>query len=89
MNLHQFGEAGGEELVVFGSYDNFCYAVDAVSGEKRWEFETENYINGAVAIAEGWRCSAVVMAFFTFSMWRRERDWARSRSDLMSRARSG
>lgn len=53
MNLHQFGEAGGEELVVFGSYDNFCYAVDAVSGEKRWEFETENYINGAVAIAEG------------------------------------
>jgi outer membrane protein assembly factor BamB len=37
-------------LILFGSYDNKLYAVDGASGEKVWDLETTNYINGAPAV---------------------------------------
>ena len=50
INFHRGKE---RTVVVFGSYDNFAYGVDAKTGEKIWEYETGNYINGTPTIAEG------------------------------------
>jgi outer membrane protein assembly factor BamB len=35
---------------VVGSYDNFLYGLDAVTGEKLWAYETGNYVNGTPAV---------------------------------------
>ncbi|MBR3015213.1 MAG: PQQ-binding-like beta-propeller repeat protein [Bacteroidaceae bacterium] len=40
----------GQKAVVFGSYDNYMYVVDQVSGKELNHFESGYYINGAVAI---------------------------------------
>jgi len=39
---------------VVGSYDGRVHCVDATSGEAIWVYDTDNYVNGAVAIAEGY-----------------------------------
>lgn len=40
----------GQKAVVFGSYDNYMYVVDQVSGKELNHIESGYYINGAVAI---------------------------------------
>ena len=43
-----------EELgarIVVGCYDNKLYCLDAASGAKVWEYQTENYVNGTPAVA--------------------------------------
>lgn len=42
----------GRRLVVFGSYDNNLYCLDAADGTLVLEYPAENYINGAVAVAD-------------------------------------
>ena len=38
--------ADGKRILVFGSYDNNIYALDA-AGAQLWKYETGNYVNGA------------------------------------------
>lgn len=40
----------GDDAVVFGSYDNYMYVVDAKKGVELNHFESGYYINGAVAV---------------------------------------
>ena len=40
----------GQEALVFGSYDNFLYCVDAKTGEELNRFESGYYLNGAAAL---------------------------------------
>jgi outer membrane protein assembly factor BamB len=40
----------GRQAVVFGSYDNYLYCVDAKDGALINQFESGNYLNGAVAL---------------------------------------
>lgn len=46
-NRVDFGE---RKAVVFGSYDNFLYCVDAQTGEELSKFESGYYLNGAAAV---------------------------------------
>ena len=48
-----FAVQGDRIRVVFGSYDNFLYAVDAERGELVWKLETESYVHATPAIAGG------------------------------------
>ncbi|MBT4498398.1 MAG: PQQ-binding-like beta-propeller repeat protein [Gemmatimonadetes bacterium] len=47
-NWAEVGE-GAEKSILTGCYDNRLYCFGAVSGELKWTYETENYINGAPA----------------------------------------
>jgi outer membrane protein assembly factor BamB len=40
----------GHKAIVFGSYDNFLYCIDAKNGEVINSFESGYYLNGAVAL---------------------------------------
>lgn len=40
----------GHKAIVFGSYDNYLYCVDAESGEELNKFESGYYLNGAAAL---------------------------------------
>lgn len=42
----------GRDAVVFGSYDNFLYCLDAQNGSELAKFESGYYINGAAALWE-------------------------------------
>lgn len=42
-----------QTLVIFGSYDNNLYAADAADGRIVFKYAAQNYINGAVAAAQG------------------------------------
>lgn len=44
----------GEEAVVVGSYDNYLYTVRRKDGQLLSKFETGYYINGAVAVTDGY-----------------------------------
>lgn len=53
-SANTFVEAGsGKRRVVFGSYDNYLYCLEAADGALVWKHEAQNYINGSPAIAEG------------------------------------
>jgi len=41
---------GGQTAVVFGSYDNYLYCLDAATGELLSKFPSGNFINGAAAM---------------------------------------
>lgn len=43
----------GKEIILFGSYDYFLYALDANLGEVLWKYESDNFINGAPACFDG------------------------------------
>jgi outer membrane protein assembly factor BamB len=45
--------AGDGGVVVIGSYDYFLHGIDAATGEGRWKYEADNFINGTPAIYEG------------------------------------
>jgi outer membrane protein assembly factor BamB len=47
------GMFGGRRAIVFGSYDNFLYCLDAESGRCLARFESGYYINGATGCADG------------------------------------
>ena len=49
------GVVAGRPLVLVGSYDRNLYALDAVSGEKRWSFTTGGGIYSAPALWGGGR----------------------------------
>jgi len=49
-NLMKFG---GRKAIVFGSYDNYLYCVDAKTGEGLNQFESGYYLNGAAALWKG------------------------------------
>ena len=40
----------GRKALVFGSYDNFLYCIDAKNGEELSKFESGYYLNGAAAL---------------------------------------
>jgi outer membrane protein assembly factor BamB len=42
----------GKRILVFGSYDNNIYALDA-AGAQLWKYETGSYVNGAPAVDSG------------------------------------
>lgn len=44
------GKTSDRQLIVFGSYDNYFYCVDARSGKETNKFESGYYINGAAAL---------------------------------------
>lgn len=44
---------GNRPAIVFGSYDNYLYCVDAKTGEELSRFESGYYLNGAAAIWKG------------------------------------
>ena len=46
------GHFEGRRAVVFGSYDNFLYVVDAADGTEINRFESGYYLNGAVALQD-------------------------------------
>jgi outer membrane protein assembly factor BamB len=46
-------EFKGRNALIFGSYDNYLYSVDAKTGEEINRFESGYYINGAVALWNG------------------------------------
>jgi outer membrane protein assembly factor BamB len=48
-----FAELNGTEAVVFGSYDNFLYALDRHTGHELSRYESGYYINGAAAVYNG------------------------------------
>lgn len=52
-SANTFTDAAGKRRVVFGSYDNFLYCLNAGDGSVAWKHEAQNYINGAPAIADG------------------------------------
>ena len=39
--------------LIVGSYDFKLYAFDPVTGKKKWDYETSNYINGSPAVFSG------------------------------------
>jgi len=41
------------EVVVIGSYDYYLHGIDAKTGLGRWKYESDNFINGTPAVAEG------------------------------------
>jgi outer membrane protein assembly factor BamB len=43
----------GRKAIVFGSYDNILYCVDAKTGEELNQFESGYYLNGAAALWKG------------------------------------
>ena len=45
--------ADQKRRIIFGSYDNFLYCLNAADGALLWKHEAQNYINGAPAIADG------------------------------------
>lgn len=49
-NLMKFG---GRKAIVFGSYDNILYCLDAKNGEELSQFESGYYLNGAAALWNG------------------------------------
>ncbi|MDL2281636.1 PQQ-binding-like beta-propeller repeat protein [Parabacteroides sp. OttesenSCG-928-G06] len=49
-NLLKFA---GRKAIVFGSYDNYLYCLDAKNGEELNRFESGYYINGAAALWKG------------------------------------
>jgi len=49
-NLLKFA---GRKAIVFGSYDNYLYCVDAKNGEELSKFESGYYLNGAAALWRG------------------------------------
>jgi eukaryotic-like serine/threonine-protein kinase len=49
-NLMKFA---GQQAVVFGSYDNYLYSVNAKTGEELSKFESGYYLNGAAALWKG------------------------------------
>lgn len=44
---------GGRKAIVFGSYDNYLYCIDAQSGKELNRFESGYYLNGAAALWKG------------------------------------
>jgi outer membrane protein assembly factor BamB len=44
----------GRKAIVFGSYDNYLYCVDAKNGEELSRFESGYYLNGAAALWKGY-----------------------------------
>jgi len=48
-----FAVQGQRTRALFGSYDNFLYAVDTKSGELVWKVETESYVHATPAVANG------------------------------------
>ena len=42
-------EEGSEKSILVGCYDNHLYCFGADSGERKWTYETQNYINGTPA----------------------------------------
>jgi len=49
-NLLKYGDP---KAIVFGSYDNYLYCVDAKNGEELNKFESGYYLNGAAALWKG------------------------------------
>lgn len=49
-NLMKFG---GRKAIVFGSYDNILYCLNAENGEELSQFESGYYLNGAAALWNG------------------------------------
>ncbi|MDF9829028.1 PQQ-binding-like beta-propeller repeat protein [Parabacteroides sp. PF5-6] len=49
-NLMKFS---GRKAIVFGSYDNYLYCLDAKNGEELKKFESGYYLNGAAALWKG------------------------------------
>lgn len=49
-NLLKYGD---RKAVVFGSYDNYLYCVDAKNGQELSRFESGYYLNGAAAMWKG------------------------------------
>lgn len=47
------GTPAGRRRILFGSYDKRLHCVYADDGEVAWTYETENFINGAPAVADG------------------------------------
>ena len=45
---------GGEDAIVFGSYDNFLYTIAKSDGKTLSKFETGYYLNGATAVKDGY-----------------------------------
>jgi outer membrane protein assembly factor BamB len=43
----------GRKAIVFGSYDNYLYCVDAVTGRELNRFQSGYYLNGAAALWKG------------------------------------
>ncbi len=41
------------QKILIGSYDFRLHCVDAATGQSNWVYETDNYINGSPAIADG------------------------------------
>ncbi|MDR0414046.1 MAG: PQQ-like beta-propeller repeat protein [Prevotellaceae bacterium] len=48
------GDIEGRQAVIFGSYDSYLYCVDRQSGKLIRRFESGYYLNGAVALWEGY-----------------------------------
>jgi outer membrane protein assembly factor BamB len=46
-----FATHGGRTRVLFGSYDNSLYALDAGTGALAWKVETESYVHATPAVA--------------------------------------
>lgn len=44
----------GHKVIVFGSYDNFLYCLDAKNGSELSKFESGYYLNGAAALWKGY-----------------------------------
>lgn len=40
-------------MVVFGAYDNLVRALDSATGEELWRYESDYFINGTPAVADG------------------------------------
>ena len=49
-NLVRTGSEG--DRIVVGSYDTRLYCFDAKTGERVWDYRTENYVNGTPAVLE-------------------------------------
>jgi len=44
---------GGEKWILVGSYDSRVHCVKASDGKAVWTYESESYVNGAPAVADG------------------------------------
>lgn len=47
---------GGEDAIVFGSYDNYLYTIRQSDGKDLSRFESGYYLNGATAVVDGYLC---------------------------------
>jgi outer membrane protein assembly factor BamB len=45
-----YTDFGGRQAIIFGSYDHYLYIIDAQDGEEITRYESDNYINGTVAL---------------------------------------